>query len=117
MVTWLSSRPLAVVIKQQDLLSSLNNVKFLFNEDIAKCFPHESEPVINLFSGLDWYWLTQIKLVYFQIVQNRPSDVLLKVGISYAVWNEYEILLFSKRYLVFPLQKKRCSFFLKIKSK
>lgn len=70
------------------MLSSLNKYKLPFNEDIVECFLHESEAVRNLFSSLDWYWLIQIKLVYFQILQTQSSDCLFEVGISYAVLNE-----------------------------
>lgn len=43
------------VDKMTELLASLNNCNMPFNENIAECFAYESEPVLNLFSSLNWY--------------------------------------------------------------
>lgn len=51
-----------------------------FNEDIAECY--------KFFPSLYWYWLIQIKLVYFQILQKWSSDFFFKVEISYTVLND-----------------------------
>lgn len=79
-----------------------------FNENIAECFPHKSQPVINLLLSLYWYRLIQIKLVYFQILQKQSSDFLFEVGISYAVLNDnMKHLLFpNKGYLISHYRRK-----------
>lgn len=88
-----------------------------FNEDRAECFPHESEPITNLCSSLDWYWLIQIKLVYFHILQKSSPNFLFEVGISYAVLDDkYEVPFFHLKVNLFSHYKGKCLLFLKTKS-